>query len=172
MIKHITTNYGKLDVIVPNAAVSTHFGNQFEISERAYDKLWDLNVKSTFWLIKDCLPLLRKGTEANVCIISSVGGKFPGTPIGLYGSCKAALDNMVKWMSQELMSEGIRVTGVAPGLIATHFSELLWKDNPKLIKESVGTSEEIGSAVALICSRDGRFMNGEVFPVHGGFAKL
>jgi NAD(P)-dependent dehydrogenase (short-subunit alcohol dehydrogenase family) len=75
-------------------------------------------------------------------------------------------------MSQELMSEGIRVTGVAPGLIATHFSELLWKNNPNLIKESVGTAEEIGSAVALICSRDGRFMNGEVFPVHGGFAKL
>jgi NAD(P)-dependent dehydrogenase (short-subunit alcohol dehydrogenase family) len=70
------------------------------------------------------------------------------------------------------MSEGIRVTGVAPGLIATHFSELLWTNNPHLIRESVGTAEEIGSAFALICSRDGRFMNGEVFSVHGGFAKL
>ena len=157
---------------MPNAAVSTHFGNQFDISERAYDKLWDLNVKSTFMIIKECLPLLKATDNASVCIVSSVGGKNPGTPIGLYGSCKAALDNMVKWMAQELMSDGIRVTGIAPGLIATHFSELLWKDNPNLRPESVGQSEDIGAAVALICSNEGKFMNGEVYPVHGGFAKL
>ena len=42
---------GRLDILVPNAACSTHFGLQLDISEKAYDKLWDLNVKSTFFLI-------------------------------------------------------------------------------------------------------------------------
>ena len=136
---HIQTKYGKIDVLVPNAAVSTHFGKQFEISEKAYDKLFDLNVKSTFFLIKESLPLIRKaGPGANVCIVSSVGGRNPGAMIGIYGSCKAALDNMVIWMAEELMSEGIRVTGIAPGLIATHFSGALWKNNPNLRPESVG----------------------------------
>ena len=45
---------GRLDVLVPNAACSTHFGPQLQITERAYDKMWDLNVKSTFFLIKEC----------------------------------------------------------------------------------------------------------------------
>jgi dehydrogenase/reductase SDR family member 4 len=101
---------------------------------------------------------------ANVCIVSSVGGTWPGTPIGLYGSCKAALDNMVKWMAQELMADGIRVTGIAPGLIKTKFSEKLWKDNHTVRPESVGTIEDMGAVVATLCSsQDGRFMNGEVY---------
>ena len=64
---------GKLDVLVPNAACSTHFGSQMEITERAYDKMWDLNVKSTFFLVKESMELLRAaGPGANICIISSV----------------------------------------------------------------------------------------------------
>ena len=51
LVEHIKAKYGKLDVLVPNAASSTHFGDQMEISEKAYDKMWDLNVKATFFLI-------------------------------------------------------------------------------------------------------------------------
>ncbi len=51
LVKFVADKYGKLDVLVPNAAVSTHFGSQLEISEKAYDKLWNVNVKSTFFLI-------------------------------------------------------------------------------------------------------------------------
>ena len=51
LVKLIAEKYGKLDVLVTNAAVSTHFGAQFEITEKAYDKLWNVNVKSTFFLI-------------------------------------------------------------------------------------------------------------------------
>lgn len=100
LVEHVKTNYGKLDVLVPNAAISTYFGRQFRITEESYDALWNVNVKSTFFLIKDCLPYLRAaGQGANVCIISSVSGKHPTFAIGVYTSTKAALDNMVKWMA-------------------------------------------------------------------------
>ena len=112
------------------------------------------------------------GNGSNVCIISSVTGKNPNFSIGIYGSTKAALDNMVTWMAEELMSDGIRVTGMAPGLIATEFSGVLWKDNKAVRPESIGQPEDIGNVVATICSKDGRFMNGEVYQVHGGFGKL
>jgi len=56
-----------------------------------------------------------------------VTGKNPSWTIGVYGSTKAALDNMVTWMASELMADGVRVTGISPGLIATEFSGPLWK---------------------------------------------
>lgn len=118
LIDLIRSKYGKLDVLVPNAAVSTHFGNQLEISEKAYDKLWDLNVKSTLFLIKESIELLREaGPGANINIISSVTGQNPNFTLGIYGSTKAALENMVIWLKDELRVDSIRVNAVAPGLI-------------------------------------------------------
>ena len=97
---------GRLDVLVPNAACSTHAGAQLEISERAYDKLWDLNVKSTFFLIAECQEMLtesvNQGGAANILVVSSNTGTHPSPLIGVYGMTKAALDNMVKGLSQEI----------------------------------------------------------------------
>ena len=162
---------GRLDVLVPNAACSTHFGSQMEISEKAYDKMWDLNVKSTFFLIKECYAMLQGTSGANVCIISSVTGQQPNFPLGVYGSTKAALENMVKWMKDEFRPDGIRVNGIAPGLIKTDFSTPLW-NNPNVPKESIGTSEQIASVTAMVCSSEGSFVNGDTYQVHGGFPKL
>mmetsp|Transcript_8500 Transcript_8500/g.6039 ORF Transcript_8500/g.6039 Transcript_8500/m.6039 type:complete len:104 (+) Transcript_8500:79-390(+) len=58
LLAAIESKYGKLDVLVPNVAASTHFGPQMNITEKAYDRMWDINVKSTFFLIKDCVELL------------------------------------------------------------------------------------------------------------------
>ena len=136
---------GRLDVLVPNAACSTHFGNQLEISERAYDKLWDLNVKSTFFLIKEAFGMLKASRAAgnkdtNILLISSVTGTNPSWAIGVYGATKAALDNLTKGLSHELRPEGIRVNSLAPGLIATEFSGPLW-DNPNVPKQSIGQAD-------------------------------
>ena len=54
----------------------------------------------------------------------------------------------------------------------TEFSGVLWKNNEGVHPKSKGKSEEIGSVSATICSKDGSFMNGEVYQVHGGFPKL
>jgi NAD(P)-dependent dehydrogenase (short-subunit alcohol dehydrogenase family) len=70
------------------------------------------------------------------------------------------------------MGDDIRVNGIAPGLIMTEFSGVLWKENEGVHPKSKGKSEEIGSVAATICSKDGSFMNGEVYQVHGGFPKL
>ena len=116
----------------------------------------------------------KAGGAANILVISSVSGMNPPPFIGVYGATKAALDNLVKGLAQELMYEGIRVNSLAPGLIRTEFSGPLWKTESKEVpKEAMGEPEHIGSVAACICSpKDGAFMNGEIFYVHGGFGKL
>ena len=176
MLQKIKDMHGRLDVLVPNAACSTHFGTQLDITESAYDKLWDLNVKSTFFLIKECYPLLlaskEAGGAANVCTISSVTGRIPSPMIGVYSMTKAALDNMTQFLSKELMDDGIRVNAVAPGLIKTDFAGPIHSVEG-LPPQSIGQPHHIGSVVATVCSKDdGAFMNGEIYYVNGGFAKL
>ena len=164
MIAHIKDKYGKLDVLVPNAAVSSHFGNQMDITERAYDKLWDLNVKSTFFLIAECMDLLKEaGPGRNIMVVSSVTGTNPNWTIGVYAMTKAALDNMVRWLAQELMADDIRVTGIAPGLIKTEFSGALWKENDGVDPKAMGTPAQIAGLAATMCSEDGAFINGETY---------
>ena len=63
MLEKIQEMHGRLDVLVPNAACSTHFGDQLDIKESQYNKLWDLNVKSTFFLIKEAKPMLVASAE-------------------------------------------------------------------------------------------------------------
>ena len=106
---------------------------------------------------------MKAGKEANVLVISSVSGKNPHHTLGVYGMTKASLDNMVVWMSQELMGDDIRVNGIAPGLIMTEFSGVLWKENEGVHPKSKGRSEDIASVAATICSKDGSFMNGEMY---------
>ena len=143
--------------------------------------MWDLNVKSTFFLIKECKEMLLKSVElsttekpnaANILVVSSVTGTNPNYTLGVYAATKAALDNLIKSLAQELMDEGIRVNGISPGLIKTEFSGALWK-NGAPPEKSMGQAEHIASVVACICSKqDGAFMNGETYLVHGGFAKM
>ena len=84
---------------------------------------------------------------------------------------KAALDNMVNWMSKELRKEGIRINGIAPGLIKTNLTKSLW--NHPLANKGMGLPSEIASVVATICSKvDGRFMNGEIYHLNGGYVKM
>ena len=116
--------------------------------------------------------MLKRSAAANILVVSSVTGKNPNFTIGVYAMTKAALDNMVKGLSDELRCESIRVNGIAPGLIRTEFSGPLW-NNSEVPKESIGEGHHIGSVAACICSaKDGGFMNGEVYQVNGGFAKM
>ena len=89
----------------------------------------------------------------------------------MYGSTKAALENMIKWMKDELREDGIRVNGISPGLIKTEFSGPMW-NNDTVPRDSIGMPEQIASVTATVCSADGSFMNGDTYQVHGGYAKL
>ena len=126
LIKSIGGKYGRIDVLVLNVAASTHFGTQLEISERAFDKMFELNVKSTFFTIVEAREWLNKGTNPNIMVLSSVVSKYPSPTIGVYSMTKAALNSMVESLAFELMDEKIRVNGVAPGSVKTNLTKPIW----------------------------------------------
>ena len=169
MLDRIKERFGRIDVLVLNAACATHAGEQLAITEGAFDKMFSLNVKSTFFTIAESKDLLTASGKGSVVhVVSSVTGMFPNKMIGVYAMTKAALENMVKFLADELRDDKIRVTGIAPGLIRTDFADVILK-NPDLDQRSVGEAHQIGSVVATMCSDDGSFINGETFIVSNGF---
>ena len=84
-----------------------------------------MNVKSHFFLVKECLPHMCSGSS--VLIVSSYAGYTPNPFLGAYSVSKTALISLTKVLGTELAHRGIRVNCVAPGVIKTKFSEQLWK---------------------------------------------
>ena len=101
---------------------------------------------------------------------SSISSYEPPFILGLYGMTKAVLNNMAKWMKEELREDGIRVNCIAPGMIETEMTVPgIRSKNVNFPEDSIGKAEQIGSVSAMICSDDGSFINGETLLVNGGY---
>lgn len=168
--------YGKIDVLVNNAASNPVFGPVHDTSLEAYDKIMDVNVKAPFHLMKLCFPYLRESSSGAVINISSIGGISPEPGLGIYSVSKSALISLTKVFAKEWGDHKIRVNVICPGLIQTKFSEALWS-NDKIMAhmmkalpiKRVGTSEEIGAAALYLASPASSYTTGAVLTADGGF---
>ena len=141
------------------------------ITEEAFDKMVDLNIKSTFFTLVECFDLLKAAPKANVCMMSSVAGRNPNPMLGHYGMTKAAMDAMVKYLAEELLDDKIRVNAIAPAVIKTKFAAPIW-DNAGADQSTVGTPEQVSRLTCFICSDEGDWCNGETYYIHGGYSKI
>src|SRR5471032_3191490 len=90
LIAGSTKHYGKIDILVCNAAVNPYFGPLLDITDEAFDKIMASNVKSNIWLCEGAIPDMAARGSGSVVIISSIGGLRGSTVIGAYGISKAA----------------------------------------------------------------------------------
>lgn len=175
LIKRIEESYGRLDILVNNAAVNPIFGPILDADLGAFDKIMGVNLKGPFELCKTAYPMLEKSGSGAILNISSVGGISPETGLGLYSVSKAALISLTKVLAQEWGPKGIRVNVICPGLIKTKFSKALWQ-NEEISKPFLkhtplrrfGVREDIvGLAVFLACDA-ASYCTGGVYMVDGG----
>ncbi|MBU0971288.1 MAG: SDR family oxidoreductase [Proteobacteria bacterium] len=123
MYEKIKDQFGRLDILVNNAATNPHFGEMITADAGIWDKTFDVNVKGPFFMIKYAVPLMKdKGAIVNV---SSVNAVRPGLFQGVYSATKAALVNMTQSLARELAPKGIRVNALLPGLTDTQFASAI-----------------------------------------------
>ena len=123
MYEKIGEKYGKLDILVNNAATNPHFGEMITAEESVWDKTLDVNLKGPFFMIKYAVPLMKDGGA--VVNVSSVNAIKPGVFQGIYSATKAALLNMTKTLARELAPKKIRVNALLPGLTDTRFASAI-----------------------------------------------
>ncbi|KAL1832281.1 hypothetical protein ACET3Z_001932 [Daucus carota] len=172
LVDKTVQKYGKIDVVVSNAAANPSTATILESKESVLDKLWEVNVKTAILLLQDASPHLTKGSS--VIFISSIGGYNPASSMAMYGVTKTALLGLTKALATEL-APNTRVNCVAPGFVPTHFADFITKNETmrKTIEGStllnrLGTTDDMAAATAFLASDDASYITGETLVVAGG----
>ena len=178
--REVSDKLGKIDVLFVNAGI-TRFAPLAEMSESAYDELFDINVKGAYFTIQKALPLLNDG--ASIIVSTAVSNRKGIVGISAYSATKAALRSLVRSAAAELLGRRIRVNAVSPGPIETpilakaglsqqaidEVTRLFIARNPM---KRFGQPEEIASAVAFLASPDASYITGVEINVDGGAGQI
>jgi len=175
LVRETRSAFGRIDVLVCNAALNPYFGPQMEIPDEAFDKIMGANVRSNHWLCQLVLPEMVERKDGSIIIVSSIGGLRGSPVLGAYCISKAADFQLARNIAVEYGPHNIRANCIAPGLIKTDFAKALW-DNPEILKRStagaplrrIGEPDEIAGAAVFLASKAGAFMTGQAIVVDGG----
>jgi dehydrogenase/reductase SDR family protein 4 len=167
--------YGRIDVLVCNAAVNPVYGPTASVSDEAFDKIMQTNVRSTFWLCNMVIPDMVSRKSGSVILISSIAGLRGSTSIGCYGVSKAAEAALARNLALEWGPSNVRVNSIAPGLIETDFAKALIEDPKRRAQvesrtplRRIGRPEEIAGVALFLASELSSFVTGQVIVADGG----
>ncbi|XP_018393497.1 PREDICTED: dehydrogenase/reductase SDR family member 4 [Cyphomyrmex costatus] len=169
------SDFGGLDILVSNAGINPVVSTVLDSDEEVWDKIFDINVKCMYLLMKESLPLLKCSKSPSIIIISSLAGYQPFNLLGIYSISKTALLGLIKATSSELANEGIRINGIAPGIIKTKMAKMLYESEEShefaIMSSSMrrlGMPDEVAGVAAFLASDDASYITGETVIVSGG----
>ncbi|XP_055628057.1 dehydrogenase/reductase SDR family member 4 [Toxorhynchites rutilus septentrionalis] len=167
--------FGGIDILVSNAAVNPEVGAVLDASESAWDKIFEVNVKSAFLLAKEVLPYIRQRQGGSIIFVSSIAGFQPFSLLGAYSVSKTALLGLTKAASQDLATENIRVNCIAPGIVRTKFAAALHESESaretalaSIPMRRFAEPKEIAGVCAFLASDDASYITGETIVASGG----
>ncbi|WP_367161240.1 glucose 1-dehydrogenase (plasmid) [Kozakia baliensis] len=172
VVQKTIETFGKLDVLVNNAAHQLSLNKIEELSEAELDTTFRTNVYSMFFLCQAALPHLKK--DASIINTTSINAKTPSPHLIAYASTKGAIANFTAGLAQELGERAIRVNAVAPGPVWT---PLIPSTMPEEAVVQFGKNTPLGraaqpaelaSAYVLLASDESSFISGAIIPVTGG----
>ena len=170
-----TRAFGRIDIVVCNAASNPYYGPQAGIADEQFRKILDNNIIANHWLINFCVPQMIERRSGSIIIVSSIAGVRGSPVIGAYGISKAADMQLARNLAVEYGQHNIRVNCIAPGLIKTDFARALWEDEALLAKRTattplrrIGEPDEIAGAAVFLASAAGSFMTGQSLVIDGG----
>ncbi len=175
VFKHIRQQYGRLDILVNNAATNPYFGHILDTDLAAFEKTVDVNMRGYFFMSVEGGKLMRENGGGCIVNTASVNGRIPALYQGIYSITKAAVINMTQAFAKECAEFNIRVNALLPGLTNTKFAGALI-DNDELVNEAFkqipmaryAEPDEMAGTVLYMVSDAASYLTGECITVDGG----
>lgn len=174
LVDETVKNFGTVNILVNNAGGGGGGREKFtELSREYITKIYALNTFSVFTLSKLCVPHMKKSGYGSIINITSMAGTMQSHNMSVYGSSKAATNQLTKYMAFDLGPE-IRVNGVAPGAIKTRAlaSVLTEEIERKMLSKTplkvLGEADDIAMTVLYLATPLSKWTSGQIIAVNGG----
>lgn len=175
LYEKVMDTYGRVDILVNNAATNPYFGSMLEISESQYDKTFEVNTKGYFFMAQKAGKIMVKQGKGSIINVASVAGLMSPPMQAVYGMTKAAVILMTKVLARELGPAGVRANAICPGLTETHFSKVLIETKAiyEIALQSIPLQRhaqpiEMAGLALYLASDASSFTSGGVFVCDGG----
>ena len=172
----IEERFGKLDILVNNAATNPYFGHILDTDLNAYQKTVDVNIRGYFFMSASAGKIMRQHSGGAIFNVASVNGVIPGAFQGIYSVTKAAVISMTKAFAKECAAHNIRVNALLPGATDTKFASALVKNDavlkqlmPHVPLQRVAEPSEMAGAVLYLVSDAASYTTGSCITVDGGY---
>ncbi len=177
LFARIQAEFGRLDILVNNAATNPYFGPFIGASEEAFDKTFEVNCKGYFLMAQRAAQMMTEQGGGSIVNIASIEGLTPSPMMGVYSMSKAAVIMLTKVIAKELGATNVRCNCVCPGLTDTRFASVLI-NTPEIHDHYVQRApmgrhaqpEEIVGAVLYLASDAASYTTGAIITCDGGTA--
>jgi NAD(P)-dependent dehydrogenase (short-subunit alcohol dehydrogenase family) len=175
LVQRVLAEWGGVDILVNNAGTNPVFGTLLSVEDSMWEKILQVNLLGYVRTIRACVESMTSRGGGKIINIASITGLEAQAWLGVYGVSKAAVLMLTRVLALELAQDNIQVNAIAPGLIKTHFSQVLW-DTPEIAQEVLkripqerfGTPEEVAGLALYLASPASSYTTGAVFVVDGG----
>ena len=176
LVEAAAKKFGRVDVLVNNAATNPYFGPLVDTPDAALDKTIEVNLKGYLFAARAVIRHLRaRGGKGAIVNVASVVAMRAAPLQGAYAMTKAAVVSMTETLAYEVGGMGIRVNAIAPGLIETRFAQAIVGNESlrKIVVDKTplarhGQPEEVVGAALFLASDAASFVNGHTLVVDGG----
>lgn len=176
LFAEIRERFGRLDILVNNAAANPYFGPILDTTVEAYQKTVDVNIRGYFFASVEGGRMMKKQGGGTIVNVASINAENPGIYQGIYSVTKAAIVSMTKSFAKECAAFNIRVNALLPGATDTKFAATLVKNEtilnqlmPHVPMQRVAQPDEMAGAVLYLVSGAASYTTGSCLTVDGGF---
>jgi NAD(P)-dependent dehydrogenase (short-subunit alcohol dehydrogenase family) len=174
LVASVLQEFGKIDILVNNAATNPTMAQAIDIDDRAWDSIMNLNLKGLFFLSQAVAKVMREKGGGKIVNVASIAGITPDI-LPVYSISKAGVIMATKVMAQQWAPYNIRVNAIAPGLTKTRFSEALWR-NDQILQAAMSRTPmarpaepgEMVGAIIYLASDASSYVTGQVIAIDGG----